>query len=185
MIDIQIRLTPDDYVAFNHAHWKASFNSKARTDYYLKAFFTGFLSSMTMSGIISFLTKKPVPWYMLLSAVIIGGMVILYSHFNFRQAVKTGSGKLLQDIANRNMLMTNQLNIDNEFILSTNEISVTKMKWLSIARALTTKEYFFFYTDAQHALIIPKRDMNHDDQARLASLIRDNINHNYVFVNKD
>ena len=156
---IQYEILEEDYISFNILHQERSKHMK-RMILIVRCFFS-FVFLYTLMLI--FTTKKEIgidskiiPFCLLFFSL----YFIIFTPRYFKYSLKKQTRKLIKEGKNDSILGKKKLEIDNEYIIESDESTETKHKWSVIEKIVETDKYIFIYASAISAYIIPKRIFN-------------------------
>ncbi len=154
VIQFRYAITKEDYVNFyTYVFWDARENQKKRIYYYIKQLIplAIFLYAFYYTGL---LQRSGSFMY-----VVIGLLVAtsLLSFINVRSNVTKSAEKIADNKENVSLFEEKLIEISENGISVKSPMVEGFYRWPSIIRKTETKEYYFLYTSAIYALIIPKR----------------------------
>lgn len=153
-ITISYQLTQDDYYEFYYfTSWKAQWNKKRRSTYFLQAFLFGLALIFIM--VYSFERKNLTN--IISSILVFYAIYIVLLLIIIKDGYRRTSRKIYEDPKNSNLFLKSDLRFDEAGIFSKNEISESLTRWDAVIKSSITAKHYFLYFSEMNALTIPKR----------------------------
>jgi hypothetical protein len=154
VIQFQYTITKEDYINFyTYVFWDAKENRKKRIYYYIRQLLplAVFVFAFYYTGL---LDRSGGFIY-----IVIGLLVVtsLLSFMNVRSNVTRSAEKLTENKENASLFEEKSIEISEKGIILKSALVESSYRWPSIIRKTETREYYYLYTSAIYALIIPKR----------------------------
>lgn len=153
-VQFSFTLTKEDFIAFyTYVFWDAPKNRRKRIWYYVKqalpllAFILAFYYTGVFNRNDIFVTL------VIILIIITSGL----SLFNVRGNTMRAAEKIAEEKDNRTLFEENSIQVTELGIFTKNAQSEIKYSWQAFIRKSETPEYYYLFTSAIHALIIPKR----------------------------
>lgn len=154
MISVRYALTKDDYINYYlHMMWDAPERKKARLRSYSR-------QVLLNAGIIAFLLYtdvfrySPYTLYIYIAVLVfITAMQLLNARIN----IKKQAEKLANNKDNQSFFLEAHLDISEAGIIRKDEQQESKTLWKAFIKKQETDDYYFLFTSAIQAFIIPKR----------------------------
>jgi hypothetical protein len=157
-MEIEYTLTPDDAIAFQRYHFKASLSSR---QFFLRRLFWGILASILV--FIIFSGWKSV-WGVL--AVLLFWLVyLLMIPLSIRWSINAFGKRMKKEGENKALWGKRRLTIDAQGLFEKSEVGETRLRWDGVERVVETADYIFIYVTTVSAHVIPKKSFQDKEQA--------------------
>lgn len=154
MISVKYALTKDDYINYYlYMMWDAPERKKTRLRSYSR-------QVLLNGGLIAILFYTDVFRYSPTTLYIYTGVLVfmtLLQIFSARMNVKKQADKLASNKDNQAFFLEAQLDISEAGIVRKDENQESKTQWKAFIKKQETADYYFLFTSAIQAFIIPKR----------------------------
>jgi hypothetical protein len=154
------QLTADEFAEFNvFTVWQAPWQKKVRRKYFLNTFFYAIVFIVCADFIMEKINPGRSRNYLLSVATgisiafLMTLLAIGYEGYRIRNKAK----KLVLDEENIHILNETELEITDNGVTADDKTSKVHQSWSSITRYVVTNDFFYLYTNAIQAQIIPKR----------------------------
>ncbi len=161
MISLKYSISKEDYINYYaYVVWDAPENRRKRLLYYVKQLIpiVLFLFAFYYTGIFERNSKF---------ILLIIGFIFLTSAlslFGVRSNTVTQGEKIADDPANSSIFLERSLIISESGITTKDPLVEINFQWNAFIKKQESKEYYFLFTSAIHALIIPKRVFNNANE---------------------
>lgn len=163
MISLKYSISKEDYINYYaYVVWDAPENRKKRLWYYVKQIIPIllFLFAFYYTGIFERNSK----FILLIIAFIF--LTSALSLFGVRSNTIKQAEKITEDPGNSSIFLERSLFLSDSGVVSKDVSIEIKYQWNAFIKKQESKEYYFLFTTAVHALIIPKRIFTNADERR-------------------
>ena len=161
-MEIHYNLTEKDYIHFNLYHVKNSKTGKRALIW--QRFLSPFFFAVA-AYLYSVITSTPLlPRLVLFLAMSI--LFILFYPKYFYSLIARNTKKMINEGKNEGLLGEHQLKMTEEGIVDTSSQRETKVTWSGITGFKEDEGYFYLYNSSVSAYILPKREIDHEDEVR-------------------
>jgi hypothetical protein len=102
-------------------------------------------------------------------------LTFISSIFSGRRIVKKQAEKLTDDPANASFFTPSFLQFSDTGVVTRNNNSSSHFQWHAFNRLLENEQYYFLFTNAVQAVIVPKRCIAPVDKSNLDKMLRQHI----------
>lgn len=161
-MEIYYNLTEKDYIHFNLYHIK---NSKTGTRALALQRFIVPVFFMVMPFMYTLISGTPfLPRF--ITFLIISILWVLFYPKYFYHLIARNAKKMIKEGSNEGLLGSHQLKMTKEGIVDTSAERETKVTWSGITSFKEDKGYFYLYNSSVSAYILPKHEIEHEDEVR-------------------
>jgi hypothetical protein len=172
MLSLKYALTKEDYVNYYcYVMWDAPEKKKAKLKYYFRqiAFNIGIITFIYFTGILSV------------------GKIFLYAYFGIfllsvasnllfaRTKIKKQAEKVTANEKNHSIFLDTSLQITDIGIALKDELSESSFVWKAFVKKAEHENYYFLFTSALQAIIIPKRIFKTDEKIQFEKLLSQHL----------
>jgi hypothetical protein len=170
MLSLKFRLTEDEYLQYNYyTAWAAPGRKKYRIFYFLRVILL--YGAVAMLYIIA--TRQNYIWIDI-SVFVITGLIYLIMIPSFvKTSVRRKVNHILSKKENQHVLDESEIVLTETGIVDRDTHTESKYNWDAIVRVDETGDSFYLYTNSYHAIVIPKRVLEPNDEHELRKLLND------------
>lgn len=157
MVALTYSISKDDYVRFyTYMMWDSPQNAPKRRRYYVRQVIPPllFLLAFYYTGILERSTE-----FKLLIVVFLAGTTVM-SLLSNRSNIQRNAEKIADDPANAPMFAQRTVQASDSGLLVTEPYTETRYRWQAFTRKLENDRYYYLFTDAMQAIIIPKKSFS-------------------------
>jgi len=172
MVSFKFRLTEDEYLQYNYyTAWSAPVRKKYRIFYFLRVIIL--YGAVAMLYIIA--TRQHYIWIDI-SVFIITGVIYLIMIPSFvKGSVRRKVKDILSKKDNQHILDESEIILSDTGIIDKDILTESRYNWDAIVRLADTPDGYYLYTNSYHAIVIPRRVVNNDEQKELTRLLSENL----------
>ena len=172
MVSLKFRLTEDEYLHYNYyTAWSAPTRKKYRVYYFLRVIIL--YGAVAMLYIIA--TRQHYIWIDI-SVFIITGLLYLIMIPSFvKGSVRRKVKDILSKKENQHVLDDAEIILSDTGIIDRDRHTESRYNWDAIVRLAETSESYYLYTNSYHAIVIPKRAVNKEQEKELKRLLSENL----------
>jgi len=151
---IKYAVTKEDYIEYyTYVSWDAPEQKKKKINYYLRQVLIngGLIAIVFYTGVFSFHF-----WYMYIYLGILL-LTTLLQIFSARNNVARHAEKVTNDENNASIFSEKIVEIDDSGIAMKDAVSENRWKWEAFIKKQENEAYYFLFTSAIEAIILPKR----------------------------
>lgn len=172
MLSFKFRLTEDEFLQFNYyTAWGAPERKRYRVFYFLKV--------MLLYGIVAmlyiFATRQHYIWIDISVFVITGTLYLIMIPSFVKSSIRRKVKDILSKKENQHVLDEAEIELTSSGLLDKDTNSESRYNWDAIVRLAETPDSFYLYTNSYHAIVIPKRVMNADEEKELRNLLSEHL----------
>ncbi len=161
-MEINYNLTEEDYIHFNLYHVK---NSKTGKQALTWQQFLSPLFFIIIAYIYSMISDMPfLPLF--ITFFIMSILWIVFYPKYFYNLITRNAKKMIKEGKNEGLLGEHSMKMTEEGIVDTSLQRETKVTWSGITGFKEDDGYIYLYNSSVSAYILPKREINHVDEAR-------------------
>lgn len=161
MISLTYAITREDYADyFTYVMWDSPEKASKRRRYYIKQLIPPllFLVAFYFTG----LFNRTDSFILIIAGFLLLTMAL--SLMGVRTNLKKQSGTIYNDQGNSSMFEEKTIHMSESGILIQEAYVESKLQWKSFIKKMETDQHFYLFTSSVHALIIPKRVFNGEQQ---------------------
>jgi hypothetical protein len=172
MVSFKFRLTEDEYLQYNYyTAWSAPTRKKYRTYYFLRVIIL--YGAVAMLYVIA--TRQHYIWIDI-SVFVITGLIYLVMIPSFVKAsVRRKVKDILSKKENQHVLDDAEIILADTGIIDKDTHTESRYNWDAIVRLAETTEAYYLYTNSYHAIVIPKRAVDKEQEKELIRLLSENL----------
>jgi uncharacterized membrane protein len=147
---IEYEITENDYLFFNMYHFENSKTVK-NTFALIRFIFPIIFLFLSLRSWINFEGLNPVSIFAFVFACV---WLIFFPKW-MKKSVENRTRKIIREGNNKGLLGKKKLEINEDYIIETDQNAESKHKWNVIEKVVNTQDYIFIYASAVSAYIIP------------------------------
>lgn len=161
MLALKFHLTEQEYFEYNYyTAWASPERKMYRLWYYLRVFLL--YSAIAILYILSNHSHN-----MVVDFSIFGSIAIVYFlmvPYLVKRSIQRRVKQVLAQPENRHILDQSEVTVTDTGIIDKDLESESKYSWDAIVKKAETPGSYFLYTNSYHAIVIPKRVLEHDGE---------------------
>ena len=172
MVSLKFRLTEEEYLQYNYyTAWSAPARKKYRIYYFLRVIIL--YGAVAMLYVIA--TRQHYIWIDI-SVFVITGLIYLIMIPSFVKAsVRRKVKDILSKKENQHVLDDAEIILADTGIIDKDTHTESRYNWDAIVRLAETNEEYYLYTNSYHAIVIPKRAVDKEQETELTRLLTENL----------
>ena len=172
MVSLKFRLTEDEYLQYNYyTAWSAPTRKKYRIYYFLRVIIL--YGAVAMLYIIA--TRQHYIWIDI-SVFIITGLIYLIMIPSFvKGSVRRKVKDILSKKENQHVLDDAEIILSDSGIIDKDTHTESRYDRDAIVRLAETPESYYLYTNSYHAIVIPRRSVNTEQEKELTRLLSEHL----------
>lgn len=172
MVSFKFKLTEDEYLQYNYyTAWSAPTRKKYRIFYFLRVIIL--YGAVAMIYIIA--TRQHYIWIDI-SVFLITGFIYLIMIPSFvKGSVRRKVKDILSKKENQHVLDDAEIIVSESGIIDKDTHSESRYNWDAIVRLAETPDSYYLYTNSYHAIVIPRRVVNDEEENELKRLLSENL----------
>jgi hypothetical protein len=172
MVSLKFRLTEDEYLEYNYyTAWSAPTRKRYRFYYFLRVIIL--YGAVAMLYIIA--TRQHYIWIDI-GVFLITGLVYLIMIPSFvKGSVRRKVKDILSKKENQHVLDDAEIILADTGIIDRDTHTESWYDWDAVVRLAETPESYYLYTNSYHAIVIPKRAVNKEQEQELTRLLSENL----------
>lgn len=158
-MDIDYTLGPDDIVAFNRYHFKASPGTR-------RSYQRGLLSGVAVAVVLFLVFRGWESWLSALFPVVFLLFYVIAYPWSIRRSINGLGRQVAKEGRNRGLLTAHHFSIDEAGLVDRTSVTETRTSWEGVERVVQTDAHIFIYVSATSAHVIPKSAFATPQQAQ-------------------
>lgn len=172
MVSFKFRLTEDEYLQYNYyTAWSAPTRKKYRIFYFLRVIIL--YGAVAMLYVIA--TRQHYIWIDI-SVFLITGVIYLIMIPSFvKGSVRRKVKNILSKKENQHVLDEAEIIVSDTGIIDKDTHTESRYNWDAIVTLAETSDSYYLYTNSYHAIVIPRRAVNTEEEKELKRLLSENL----------
>jgi hypothetical protein len=172
MVSFKFRLTEDEYLQYNYyTAWSAPGRKKYRIFYFLRVILL--YGAVAMLYIIA--TRQHYVWIDISVFIITGTAYLVMIPSFVKGSVRRKVKDILSKQENQHVLDEAEITLSDAGIIDKDTVSESRYEWDAIVRFAETDDSFYLYTNSYHAIVIPRRVVNKEDESEVKRLLSEHL----------
>ena len=171
MLTLRFNLTREEFLDYNYY---TSWSSPDRRSYR----FRYFTRVLVLYGAVAagYVYINRFRHDFLTDAFVFGAIGLIYAlivPMLVKRSIKSRVNAMLREPENQHILQTSEITLSDQGIIDKDSASESRYNWEAIVKKVETKDCYYLYTSSYHAILIPMRAVNGEEEKKLLKRLLD------------
>ncbi|MBC7828099.1 MAG: YcxB family protein [Chitinophagaceae bacterium] len=163
MLSLKFNLTEEEYFEYNYyTAWSAPHKKAYRIRYYVRVL----ALYSVIAGLYIFTNHSHRLEIDLIIFAVIGIIYFLLVPILIRNSTRRRTKQIIAEPENQHVLDESEIILTDTGIVDQDHVSQSKYDWDAIVKKTETRNSYYLYTNSYHAIVIPKRVINNDQEQK-------------------